>query len=629
MLRIGLIIAVLCLACVSAIAQPYVSRLGRFEVDQIKGCAPLTVNVSIIAPAVCSPASPCDMDYESNNNFQNLLYTYTYTQPGTYQLRILFQTLGFDDITITVAPNIEPSFDIFSCSGNSSHLTVTDTNYDEYVINYNDGTPDVVVPRGALARDDHTFATSGNKLVSVRGRNSGSDDNCNMRNWTINAMATLPTPTISQLQVVDANSIQLDFTNVQQNILYKLEMATNTGGFTPYRDVSNASSQSIIGLNTSSNYYCFRMAAFDPCSNTLLAYSNVVCSADFDVTAVNNANQLAWRTSSAGVASYTFSRDPASGMALTAPAGQTSLDDTGVVCNVEYCYQMTTLYNNGSRSISLSSCATAISNQTPAVTENISTQVSGDGTLELFWTQDPAYTPAEYSVFKAGAPYGKSTTPTLTDNGFLLNAGACYTVSYVDACGNQSPVSNPACHINLSAALQDDNSVTLSWNSYNGWANGVDHYEIERYGKDGQALGAVDTGTSVTYTDTESDPDNQMIIYRIVAYAVDGAVVESISNEVVIIKQPNLYHPNTFTPNSDGLNDTFQVMSQYTEEVEFMVFNRWGEMLFYTTDLNVAWDGTYKGSAVPEGTYVFRCFLTDNAGARYERSGNVLLLRKR
>jgi gliding motility-associated-like protein len=621
----------ICLAYAAAVAQPYVSRLGRFEVDQISGCAPLTVNVTIRPGFTCNGGSPCDMDYEGDFTFESLDFTHTYQQPGTYVLRILFQGLlpAFDDITITVVPNVQPTFQIYSCTGNSSQLAVTDTNYDEYVINYNDGSPEVVVPRGPLARDTHTFATAGGKLVSVKGRNAGSDDNCNARNWTLTAMASLPTPTINQLQVVDATTIRLDFTNVQQNILYKLEIATNTNGFQPFRDVSNSTTQTITGLNTASNYYCFRMGVFDPCSNTLLAYSNIICSADFDATAINSGNRLVWRTSSVGVSNYSFSRNPASTAALSATPPQTTLDDTDVSCNVEYCYQLTTLYANGSRSTSLSQCVTAFTDEAPVATQNISIQVTDATSLDLHWTQDPLYTPAEYTIFKAGVEVGKTTLPTYSDNFFLLNAGACYAISYVDACGNQSATSTAACPINLSAALQPDNSVVLSWNAFNGWSNGVSNYTIERYGSDGQLLGSVDAGTGITFTDAQADANNQVIVYRIVATAVDGGIVESISNEVTITRQPNIYHPNTFTPNSDGLNDTFQVMSQYTNTVEFMVFNRWGEMLFYTTDLSVAWDGTYKGSIVPEGTYVFRAFLTDMSGTKYERSGNVVLLRKR
>lgn len=625
MRRLLFALALVCAGSSAALAQ-YVSTNGFFEVDQISGCAPLTVNVT--AP-LCTFGSPCEMDYEGNLSFQNLVFTYTYTQPGTYNLRILFQTLGFDNITINVVPNTMPEVQAFKCSGNGVQFSIPDAMYDEYLIDYeSDGTTDLIVPQNTTATYNHTYATPGMKLIRVHGRNFGAADNCSPRFIPINASASLVTPAINLLQVNDASSIALSFGSVEPNVLYKLEIATNTGAFQPLRDVYNSATQTVTGLNTESNYYCFRLGVFDPCNNTT-TYSNVICSADFDVTAVNNANRLAWRTSSLDVSSYSFSRNPLPSATLSATPPQLTLDDTDIVCNTEYCYQMTTLYANGSRSISLTDCAVAISTQPPTTTENISIQVTGSTTLDLLWSQDPAFTASEYSVFKAGSAYGKSAQPEFTDNAFLLNAGECYAISYVDACGNQSARSAEACHINLSAALQTDNTVALSWNTYNGWLNGVDHYIVERYSSDGNLLSAVDAGANLTYTDTEPDPDNQVIVYRIVAYAVDGGVAESISNGATIIKQPNIYHPNTFTPNADGLNDTFQVISQYTAEVEFMVFNRWGEMLFYTTDLNVAWDGTYKGNTVPEGTYVFRCFLTDMSGVKYERSGNVVLLRKR
>ena len=612
-------------------AQPYISDNGRFEVDQVSGCAPLTVNVTIRPPYICNGASPCDMDYEYPVliDFETNDFTHTYAQPGTYTLRILFQTLGFDQITINVSPDIPPAIQVFKCSGNGIQLRIPDINYDNYVIDYdNDGTPELVVPQNPAAQYSYTYPTSGPKLLAVHGRNVGAADNCTPTIIPINSTAALPVPIINQLQLIDNTSARLDFGNIENNVYYKLEIATNANGFQPLRDVFSSATQTVTGLNNASNYYCFRLGVFDPCSNTIVNYSNIICSADFDVTAINNSNELAWRTNSSGVGSYAFSRNPNPTVPITAVPPQTTLSDTDITCNVEYCYQMTTLYSNGSRSISLSSCATAISTVAPPATENISIQVTATSSLDLIWTQDPAYTPAEYTIFKEGQQYGKNALPEFTDNTYLLNANACYSVSYIDACGNQSALSAVACPINLSAALQPDNSVILHWNAFNGWLNGVDHYSIERLAGDGQSLGAVNIGTDVTYTDAQAEPDHQIIVYRIVAYAVDGSVAESISNAVTITKKPNIYHPNTFTPNSDGLNDTFKVISQYTSSVEFMVFNRWGEMLFYTTDLSLAWDGTYKGNVVPEGTYTFRCFLTDQAGAKYERSGNVVVLRK-
>jgi hypothetical protein len=224
-----------------AAAQPYVSDLGRFEVDQVKGCVPLTVNVTILLPFVCNGANPCDMDFENNNMFQSLTFTHTYTQPGVYLLRILFQTSGFDQITIEVTPDIPPAFDLYSCNGNGVQVNITDTNYDQYVIDYNDATPLVVVPSGSMAQDNHVFATTGNKMVTVRGRNLNADDNCTPMNQAVTALATLPTPSITTLTVLDNASLRLDFNN-QNNILYRLEMATNGGAFQPFMDVHNSSS---------------------------------------------------------------------------------------------------------------------------------------------------------------------------------------------------------------------------------------------------------------------------------------------------------------------------------------------------------------------------------------------------
>src|SRR5262245_43540724 len=107
-LKVAAILLFLSLGASYSYAQPYVSDLGRFEVDQKKGCVPLTVNVTIRPPFVCNGANPCDMDFENNSNFQQLTFTHTYTQPGTYTLRILFQTSGFDQITIVVTPDIQP-----------------------------------------------------------------------------------------------------------------------------------------------------------------------------------------------------------------------------------------------------------------------------------------------------------------------------------------------------------------------------------------------------------------------------------------------------------------------------------------------------------------------------------------
>lgn len=611
---------------------PYGSVGGRFEVDQIEGCAnpasPFTVNVTIRAPFVCNGTNSCDMDYEGNSQYQNLTFSHTYTQPGTYTLRIIFQAAGTDEITITVVPSVEPAFDIYSCGGNQVQVKVLDTNYDGYSINYNDGNPAILVPSGSLARDNHTYPGGGLQTISVQGINSNAATNCAIKNDTIKVRALTATK-FQQLEALDASHIKLDFApnyHVQQRLFVAINNETT---FQQLQNEYNVSTETITGLTPDNNYYCFRLDAFNPCNNTSVP-SPVICSANFDITPQNNVNKLFWATGSTGVSDFAITRNPTPG--LTATPAERTKDDTGVQCGAAYTYQLLTNYANGARSISLPKTVTAISTNIPAVIDNISAIVD-QSSVTLEWLQDPAYTAQTYTILKAtgGGVFsqaGTSAAPSFTDTPYSPQPPACYTIGYTDVCQNNSPRSSEVCPVVLGANLQKDNTVNLSWSAFNGWKNGVSGYTIEKYSPDGDLLESIDVGTATSYSDASQDLTNQTYIYRIVATANDGGLKQSISNVVEIIKEPNLYYPSAFTPNRDGLNDIFKVFSQYTNTFELRIFNRWGELLFTTEDLSQGWDGTYKGNLMPEGTYVFRAKITDFAGREFDRSGSVVLLKK-
>ncbi len=74
-------------------------------------------------------------------------------------------------------------------------------------------------------------------------------------------------------------------------------------------------------------------------------------------------------------------------------------------------------------------------------------------------------------------------------------------------------------------------------------------------------------------------------------------------------KSPDVFIPNSFTPNADGLNEVYYVVGADEEEYQFMIFDRWGEMIFYSSDPAKGWDGTYKnGKLVQQGVYVWKLF---------------------
>jgi gliding motility-associated-like protein len=93
----------------------------------------------------------------------------------------------------------------------------------------------------------------------------------------------------------------------------------------------------------------------------------------------------------------------------------------------------------------------------------------------------------------------------------------------------------------------------------------------------------------------------------------------------------SLYIPNAFTPNGDATNDVFYVKGLNVEKFHLMIFNRWGELIFESYDINNGWDGTYMGNEVQIDVYVWKLdWLSTNAQeqkTKNERTGTVSLIR--
>jgi gliding motility-associated-like protein len=74
--------------------------------------------------------------------------------------------------------------------------------------------------------------------------------------------------------------------------------------------------------------------------------------------------------------------------------------------------------------------------------------------------------------------------------------------------------------------------------------------------------------------------------------------------------------PNTFTPNGDGINDTWVIRSlENYPNCTVQVYNRWGEKLYSSVGYPVPWDGTYKGANLPVGTYYYIINLKNGVNA--------------
>jgi gliding motility-associated-like protein len=131
---------------------------------------------------------------------------------------------------------------------------------------------------------------------------------------------------------------------------------------------------------------------------------------------------------------------------------------------------------------------------------------------------------------------------------------------------------------------------------------------------------------------------NPMIANPVLNYNQDISYTLRVSNQqgcfgyaTVNVKYytgPELYIPNAFTPNGDGLNDRFRFIPVgITQYKYFRIYNRWGVEVYSSTDFRTGWDGIYKGRPAPVDTYIWILKGTDFNGKDITKQGTVTLIR--
>ena len=100
--------------------------------------------------------------------------------------------------------------------------------------------------------------------------------------------------------------------------------------------------------------------------------------------------------------------------------------------------------------------------------------------------------------------------------------------------------------------------------------------------------------------------------YNISAIVNLSCGIDTLFKTLTIIKcdstsEPcQLYVPNAFTPNNDGINDKFYPLTGCSfEHYEFLIYNKWGELIFKTTNQTDKWDGKFKGEDCSSDVYVY------------------------
>ncbi|MDQ3071973.1 MAG: gliding motility-associated C-terminal domain-containing protein [Bacteroidota bacterium] len=88
-----------------------------------------------------------------------------------------------------------------------------------------------------------------------------------------------------------------------------------------------------------------------------------------------------------------------------------------------------------------------------------------------------------------------------------------------------------------------------------------------------------------------------------------------------------MFIPNAFTPNDDTLNHTFKPQSCPYRTFKMVIYNRWGERLFETENMDIGWDGKFRGQIVQEGMYIYKIYAFGINNSRNEYSGHFYVLK--
>jgi gliding motility-associated-like protein len=430
---------------------------------------------------------------------------------------------------------------------------------------------------------------------------------------------------------------------------------------TNYIDQINSACGSAAGFNS------YKIAAFDTCftashpqnlSPLSLAHNTIGLAVVKDVC--DDLMTLTWNAynnMTSGIAAYDiFVSENGGAVSLlnSSPATATSFVHVGLNNGSTYTYLIHARDVSGTRfSTSCVKSEMAVTPKPPqfvyirtasvlssnnGVYVKIHTDTSGKVSEYLLERYDPSS--AVWNQVGTIPPDYTNPTISYTDmTAMVRQQWYQYRAIVVDSCGKEIDTSQVVKTMLLEVVANDNLSNDLTWNAYEGFSGTPTVFEIYR-GVDGvwDPMPIATLPENLTsYVDDVQGLSNSGGTFDYYVSAVEGGGNvyglpgdSSRSNTVQALQKPKLYVPSAFSPEStDTRNRTFYPVGVFVnaQDYTFIVFNRWGEKLFETTEINTGWDGTYNGVDSPQGVYTYFVKFTTADGREFEKRGTVTLLR--
>jgi gliding motility-associated-like protein len=619
-----------------------------FTLDFNTGCAPLTVTATDCSGSVGSPWPLYDWGDGTTTSPSSSTATHTYLTSGNFTIR-QFVPGSNTARTVNVRVSSPPSFTLAACEGNIVIVDIPNSGYDIYELDYGDGT---IINTAAALGLSHTYPNGSARTLTLRGLYTGAPIPCGTATANFTPIAAIQAPDISHL-IIDNQStngaMTLHFL-AQPNQEYGLQLmeptgpgigtfnevdifSTTTAGYAEYTFPAAGASYT---LDTENKQYCLRMEARDACAASI--FSDIICSVNLSVANGNNQNTISWNNYDAGGlnrTTYTLQRD---GVPLF-PNASSPTTDLNVTCQTNYTYKLittlSTTHSTGSAHYieSVNKPITAISTDIPLPGINLNSTFNSDNSISYAWEVPVGENYSDGIALENKNNLGFQTVGSSVPGINLLGQpdlstlqSVCYTVEYANQCqnlsGNALPTCPPILRLSLNGTL-----ANLTWTPYVGYsASGISSYEVEILDANFNVLRRESVGLATTFSEI-LEQDEPGVFYRVRVVAAGLENLDAFSNTEQIILSLAVSMPGIFSPNGDGENDALEWKGRFVDEIEWSIYNRWGEVVFQTEDTGLFWDGSTNGNPAPSAVYGYTLVVRSANGQEIKKSGEVTLVR--
>ncbi|MFZ1704224.1 MAG: PKD domain-containing protein [Saprospiraceae bacterium] len=144
---------------------------------------------------------------------------------------------------------------------------------------------------------------------------------------------------------------------------------------------------------------------------------------------------------------------------------------------------------------------------------------------------------------------------------------------------------------------------------------------------DPNAMYSWSTGANGTIIKVSPTDNTSYIVTVTDSNGCTGTDVVDVEVRKAKCDETDIFIPNAFSPNGDVNNPVLYVRSNFIEELDFIIYNRWGQQIFKTNNVNAGWDGTFNGELLAPDAYAYYIKARCINGTIYQKAGNVTLLR--